>query len=1289
MKNLYEIPFDQYQRYEICSRLIRDYCNQVQNKNKKLKILDVGGFFFNEDGSPWLPAVHFLKNHEVLVIDTFEAVTENYMKSDGRDLPFKDDHFDFVISNDVFEHIPPADRATFLIELIRVSNDYVILNNPHYTTKTVSAEKMLYEFLVTALNHEHEMLGEHIKYGLPSINEVENILADHPFKYKYYFSGSIDNWIYLMMLRHELYSRGVDHETVRLFDSYTNEFHFDDEMNLVEGYRSTFIISKKQNNELLQRNFLENSEKKKSLKIELPFASVFNLYQLKKDNEHKSKLDLFYSNPEHTLDRMSRNTKIKQTFFCNSNSMHRIGVLCATYQEKISGTLKVNINETKSMKEIYNRTIQLGHVVDNEWLYFDFVPLFDSNNSEYIITIEQLSETPGVSLYYSQKNRYGQLYMNEDQITGALCLQVYVREMKLGEAYYAVQEENSNIQSVLNELKLEQMEIKQKSNLLKLENENYKKLLEKEGSIIELINNEKYGLDEKIKNLENTIEQHNIKLNEQGVAIQLKNEELSWKDTLIHEKNNELVTVFNTTSWKVTRVLRWMSAQKRTSSNKMRLIKHLLKKNGGIVKGPFVLSYKTVNAVRKEGFVGIKNRILINKAVTDNIAISPMVDSKEKRPDYFKVGSFSHGGLVLKERSQVVEIIICVHNALEDIRRCIYSIIQYTHQPYSIIVVDDGSESETKQFLEKMLSSQNISSLIRNDKAKGYTFAANQGLKASKANYVILLNSDTIVTEYWIDKMVMCAESDSSIGMVGPLSNTASWQSVPKIEQDEDWSDNELPPEISISEMGTLIERYSAHTYPRISFLNGFCLMIKREVIDRIGYFDEETFGRGYGEENDYCIRVRKQGWELAIADDVYIFHAQSKSYSHEKRKILAQQADAALINKHGHSVILEGVHKCHHDRVLEGIRARVLQMFEREQIISKGKEKWEGLSIAIVLPIIEVSGGANVIIQESKAMLEMGIDVRIINLTRHQDTFSKSYNMLLNKVPIIFADEESDIKSIVEKFDVVVATSYNSVKWLDGVESTRAYYIQDFEPYFFEINSPPYKEAWDSYQLFPDLQRVTKTEWNMKEINKQIGVGASVIGASVNLDLFRPRTRVGSEWPNRPLRIAAMIRPSTPRRNPKLTMEVLENITELHGDKIEVILFGCDTDDHGFQQLPHNFKWINAGVLASEELAWLLNEIDIFIDLSSFQAMGLTAMEAMACGAAVITPQNGGTNSFVEDQVNGLIVNTESKEECLKALKKLVDDYDFRTKLQQNAIKDICQFSVEKVVNKFLETIT
>jgi GT2 family glycosyltransferase len=750
----------------------------------------------------------------------------------------------------------------------------------------------------------------------------------------------------------------------------------------------------------------------------------------------------------------------------------------------------------------------------------------------------------------------------------------------------------------------------------------------------------------------------------------------------LKERDQVLASITGSTAWSLVQIL-WRL--------RLRLAPH-----GSRRECLLTLGMRVLKVWRQEGFVVLVSKICRKLFQTSkrsrlaNVILKRnLVRNQRKITERtFQVSEISFLPPE-KRRSLNVDIIICVHNALEYVKQCLDSVVRHTNPPYSLIIIDDGSDQETKAYLEQFATLQGAT-LIRNDRPMGYTCAANQGLRESRSEYVVLLNSDTVVTPGWLDRMVACAESDPRIGLVGPLSNAASWQSIPEIVNKEgnDWANNKLPEGITPTDMAELVAKYSGRLYPRIPFLNGFCLLIKRRVIEEIGYFDEENFGKGYGEENDYCLRARKAGWELAVADDAYVYHWQSRSYSDERRKQLYEHANRALVAKHGQQIVNEGVAICRFDRVLEGIRARSQVMLLRQRLVNEGKKLWAGKRILFLLPISEPGGGGNVVIQEAQAMREMGVDVQLLNFRTHQKSFESSYPD--NPIPVLFVDGPQQIPEILNSYDAVIATYWPSVYWLEtsaqyGRSLVRAYYIQDFEPYFFSPGSQEFRAAWNSYTAYPDLVRFTKTEWNRNEVKIQTGVDCTVIGPSVNIDLFRPRPRRDPNWPQRPLRIAAMIRPSSPRRAPRMTMEVLKEISQIYSEAIEIILFGCHLTDPDFLALPRDFNWRHAGILTRPQLAFLLNEIDIFVDFSTYQAMGLTAMEAMACGAAVIVPCHGGASSFAEHEKNSLIVDTTSYDACLEALQRLVVEHDLRSELQRRAIYDVCYFFPERAAYNIL----
>lgn len=195
--------------------------------------------------------------------------------------------------------------------------------------------------------------------------------------------------------------------------------------------------------------------------------------------------------------------------------------------------------------------------------------------------------------------------------------------------------------------------------------------------------------------------------------------------------------------------------------------------------------------------------------------------------------------------------------------QCIESIVRYTKYPYRLIIVDNASGDETKQYLESLRSRKDVEIiLIRNEENIGYSKAANQGIRASDAEYVCILNNDIIVMDNWLAEMAGIAEKEPAIGIVNPLSNYGARRPFGK-----SWE-------------AIAIERYERGKgdYIETAAAIGFCFLIKREVINKIGIFSE-AYGPGYFEDTEYSIRAVRNGYKIAIAQGSYVVHLEHSSF--------------------------------------------------------------------------------------------------------------------------------------------------------------------------------------------------------------------------------------------------------------------------------------------------------------------------------------------------------------------------------------------------------------------------
>ncbi|MGQ9472612.1 MAG: glycosyltransferase family 2 protein [Candidatus Caldatribacteriaceae bacterium] len=218
-----------------------------------------------------------------------------------------------------------------------------------------------------------------------------------------------------------------------------------------------------------------------------------------------------------------------------------------------------------------------------------------------------------------------------------------------------------------------------------------------------------------------------------------------------------------------------------------------------------------------------------------------------------------------------VSLIILTLNNLGYTQKCLESIYRYTPQDYEIIVVDNGSVDGTIEFLRNQ---PNVK-LIQNDDNLGFALGNNRGLLEARGNYIVFLNNDVVVTEGWLTRLISCAESDPRVGIVGPRSNyVAGHQMVQNVPYGED-----------MKRMQEFAKEWSQNRMKQWEYTNrviGFCMLVKREVVDKIGGFDP-TFGLGNFEDDDFCIRAQIAGFRIKVAHDVFIHHFGSRTFQGEQ----------------------------------------------------------------------------------------------------------------------------------------------------------------------------------------------------------------------------------------------------------------------------------------------------------------------------------------------------------------------------------------------------------------------
>jgi GT2 family glycosyltransferase/tetratricopeptide (TPR) repeat protein len=234
-------------------------------------------------------------------------------------------------------------------------------------------------------------------------------------------------------------------------------------------------------------------------------------------------------------------------------------------------------------------------------------------------------------------------------------------------------------------------------------------------------------------------------------------------------------------------------------------------------------------------------------------------------------------------------IIILTNNQLQYTQDCLSSIRKYTQRgTYEIIIVDNLSTDGTREWL----SNQTDLLTIFNEENMGFPKGCNQGMEVATGDAILLLNNDVIVTENWLSSLVECLYSSEKTGAVGPVTNRAYGYQV----VDSTYK--------TLDEMWTFASNNNAIQKGKWEYklkLIGFCILIKREVIDKIGLLDEQ-FSPGFCEDSDYGVRILKAGYDLKMCRDVFVHHFGSASFGQmpEKKKEILETSRKKFVDKWG-----------------------------------------------------------------------------------------------------------------------------------------------------------------------------------------------------------------------------------------------------------------------------------------------------------------------------------------------------------------------------------------------------
>lgn len=232
------------------------------------------------------------------------------------------------------------------------------------------------------------------------------------------------------------------------------------------------------------------------------------------------------------------------------------------------------------------------------------------------------------------------------------------------------------------------------------------------------------------------------------------------------------------------------------------------------------------------------------------------------------------------------DLVLLSWNHLECTRPCVESVFAHTNIPARLIIVDQGSEEETKGYLRSLVSTPDlIVEIIWNRSNVGYPKGMNQGLARATAPYVCFLNNDILVPPGWLEELITVAESDPSIGSVNPTSNNFS-----------------IYPPSGTDWLGYAKGRSTLHgRWVEVNYGEGSCLLIKKKILDAVGGFDEETYEQIYFEDADLGRRIQATGHRCVMAEGTYLWHKGGQTMADRPERLrLFQENEGRFLKRWG-----------------------------------------------------------------------------------------------------------------------------------------------------------------------------------------------------------------------------------------------------------------------------------------------------------------------------------------------------------------------------------------------------
>ena len=575
---------------------------------------------------------------------------------------------------------------------------------------------------------------------------------------------------------------------------------------------------------------------------------------------------------------------------------------------------------------------------------------------------------------------------------------------------------------------------------------------------------------------------------------------------------------------------------------------------------------------------------------------------------------------LLKDRTQkedYCDIIIVSFNAVDYLKRTIESIKKHTRFPYKIVIVDNNSNYETISFLNSLKNDKEIE-IIFNSENFGFGFACNQGFRKGKSKYVCFLNSDIIVTDFWLNRLIEIFEKKINTGMVGPKTNYVSLSIQKSLDfqyqhnvfnNDDNYIQNFAKEKF---------EKYQYNSDETIELI-GFCLLTKREILNSIGEFDER-FRPGNFEDNDLSLRFIERGYKLYVAKGVFIYHFGGESFQGQYK-----QKTNTIILDTNRKLFEEKWHKS----------KRIEQLSYKRNL----------LNIVYLLASDSATGGVKVVFEQANRLKARGHNVKIICSQR------ESSNWFDVHVPIIYEKLDN-----VPNCDIAIGTYFTTLPYLKKIKArVKIHLCQGYEA-LLHSDQGLINVIKSNYAMIKN--KIVVSPWLKQILDKEYSIDCNFVSNGIDPYIYS----FSEHKRNRIPRILITGSTHLGIKGVNIALEAVKATNQ----KIEIVRLAPDSGNR-YEQFEH----YNMSKMTQKEIAQIYESCDVTI-CSSFKVEGfsLHPLESMASGTPVITTDNGGVNTYAKSNINAIIVPPGNPQIITHQLHLLLDNKQLYNSLLKNGIE-------------------